>query len=94
MFLNFTILIGIMVFIYELNAFDLLLGRGKIIKLTALKMDSSSININLNNVKNMRDIASVSSNIKSTKILRTGCVSKASDDDVRFIFIYIYTYIC
>ena len=45
---------------------------------------SSSINVKLDNVKNMRDISTAkSSYIKPNKIIRTGCVSKASDEDVR-----------
>jgi hypothetical protein len=57
---------------YDISAFDY---SGIKLTRTLLKMDSPSVNINLNNVKNMRDIASASSSIKPIKILRTGCVS-------------------
>lgn len=45
----------------------------------------TTTNVNLNNVKNLRDIASAMPNAISTKIMRTGCVSKASDDDIEYI---------
>jgi hypothetical protein len=44
---------------------------------------ATNANVNLKNVKNLRDISSAMPNVLSTKIMRTGCVSKASDDDVR-----------
>lgn len=43
---------------------------------------TSSVNINLSNIKNLRDLSTAIPNAYSSKILRTGCVSKASDDDV------------
>lgn len=45
----------------------------------------SSINQNLEEVKNMRDIGTVSRGIASKKIIRTGCVSKASPSDLNFM---------
>ena len=46
--------------------------------------DSSSVNIQLDNIKNMRDIATSSvASIKAGIIYRTGCVSKASDKDIQ-----------
>lgn len=48
---------------------------------------SSIINIKLDNIKNMRDIAtSIDSNrITPLQVFRTGCISKASDSDVKCI---------
>ena len=46
---------------------------------------TANINVNLNNIKNLRDISSVVGNARPTKILRTGCVSKASDEDVSIL---------
>jgi hypothetical protein len=46
---------------------------------------TANININLNNIKNLRDLSSVVGNARPTKILRTGCVSKASDEDVSIL---------
>lgn len=41
--------------------------------------------IALENVKNLRDVATASSSVQVVplKIFRTGCISKASDADVR-----------
>jgi hypothetical protein len=59
-------------------------------QLSSSPLSSTSININikLDNVKNMRDISTVriSSYIKPNKVIRTGCVSRASDNDVSTIF--------
>ena len=54
---------------------------------------SVNVNVKLDNVKNMRDIGTVrtssssssSSYIKPNKIIRTGCVSRASENDVSII---------
>ncbi len=46
--------------------------------------DAKSVNIQLDNIKNMRDIASSSvTSIKPGTIYRTGCVSKASENDIQ-----------
>ncbi len=50
---------------------------------------TANTNINLVNIKNLRDLSNVVENARPTKILRTGCVSKATDEDVMNIFIYI-----
>ena len=44
---------------------------------------TSSVNIELENVKNMRDMTTAYEKMLSSKIIRTGCVSKASESDVR-----------
>eukprot|EP01036_Dinobryon_divergens_P030570 gene30570-39835_t len=46
---------------------------------------TANINVNLNNIKNLRDLSSVVGNARPTKILRTGCVSKASDEDIEYL---------
>lgn len=49
---------------------------------------SSNVNVKLDNVKNMRDISTVrtsSSYIKPNKVIRTGCVSRASENDVSIV---------
>ncbi len=49
---------------------------------------SVNVNVKLDNVKNMRDISTVrtsSSYIKPNKVIRTGCVSRASENDVSII---------
>ena len=49
---------------------------------------SVNVNVKLDNVKNMRDISTVrtsSSYIKPNKVIRTGCVSRASENDVSIV---------
>ena len=51
---------------------------------------TANVNVNLNNIKNLRDLSSAVGNARPTKILRTGCVSKATDEDVRIkLFVFI-----
>lgn len=47
----------------------------------------SAVNIPLQNIKNIRDLSTASeiTAMLQNKIFRTGCVSKASDEDARFI---------
>lgn len=68
-------------------------------QLSSSPLSSASVNVNvkLDNVKNMRDISTVrtSSYIKPNKVIRTGCVSRASDNDVSTVLpfhtnIYFY----
>jgi hypothetical protein len=46
-------------------------------------VDASAINLPLENVKNMRDMSTASDLIAPARIIRTGCVSKATTGDVR-----------
>lgn len=46
---------------------------------------AQSINIQLDGVKNMRDMTTASNKILSTRVIRTGCVSKSSDKDIEFM---------
>jgi capsular polysaccharide biosynthesis protein len=48
----------------------------------AMNNEVYSPNLDLQDVKNMRDLSTAYSKIKSNHIFRTGCVSKASKDDV------------
>lgn len=49
---------------------------------TEVSFNPEEINIKLDNVKNMRDLAAISDKILPNKVIRTGCVSKASTSDV------------
>lgn len=46
---------------------------------------TSSVNIDLDNVKNMRDMTTAYEKMLGSKIIRTGCVSKASDTDISYM---------
>lgn len=76
------------------NAFQRVFGRSVTHKSSLVRatsptilyasQDAKSVNIQLDNIKNMRDIASSSvTSIKPGIIYRTGCVSKASDNDIQ-----------
>mmetsp|Transcript_28457 Transcript_28457/g.47825 ORF Transcript_28457/g.47825 Transcript_28457/m.47825 type:complete len:338 (-) Transcript_28457:126-1139(-) len=44
--------------------------------------DASNVNVKLDNVKNMRDLSTAAPGIAPAKIIRTGCVSRATSDDI------------
>jgi hypothetical protein len=43
-------------------------------------------NVKLDGILNLRDLSTVSNKVKPNKLIRTGCISKASDKDVLFLF--------
>lgn len=51
--------------------------------------NAKEVNIPLNCVKNMRDLATASTVLLPGKIFRTGCVSKANDTDVRKLRVFL-----
>mmetsp|Transcript_13358 Transcript_13358/g.22256 ORF Transcript_13358/g.22256 Transcript_13358/m.22256 type:complete len:294 (-) Transcript_13358:1933-2814(-) len=44
--------------------------------------DASNVNVKLDNVKNMRDLSTAAPGIAPARIIRTGCVSRATSDDI------------
>ena len=56
-------------------------------------MSTTTVNVNLESIKNLRDLSSALNNSRPNRILRTGCVSKATDEDVNNILPYLLFYL-
>ena len=48
-------------------------------------------NVKLDGILNLRDLATVNSKVKPRKLIRTGCISRASDSDVLSFLLLSYS---